>query len=196
MRKFYLAVIILSIYFCQGCASTPSCCLISVPKINLTGQRTVIERQIVGDYKEIEEDAWATSSLQTTVQQSKSKKTAAGGDRELFAAMKIREYHKDRIREYKNEGVIGESFTGYIEYRSVKKYDKDKVLKRRLNSLIKEENYARTTIFKRQYYSANKKEANKLQYKMWGGTYFSKEQEKKSAKGDWLKRKSGRWVQK
>ena len=83
------AVISLSLY--AGCSSGPSCITVVPPTINLTGEKTVIERQIVGDYRELEKDAWSISSVKTTTGKSASQGQISG-DPEIVKAVKIRDY--------------------------------------------------------------------------------------------------------
>ena len=77
-------------------------CSIVPPAINLTGGKTIVERQIIGDYRELEKDAWVLSSVQTNVQKSGSEGRGSA-DPELFQAMQVREFHKEKIRKYKDD---------------------------------------------------------------------------------------------
>ena len=131
-----------------GCSSKipflkdiPSCCLISPPDVHLTGEKTVVERQIVGDYRELEKDAWIISSVRTNIQRSKG--TTTGGDEYILKALKIREFHEDKIRRYKDQGAVGEKNNGFIAYIRHSKYESDKNLKNILLRVAEEENKAR-----------------------------------------------------
>jgi len=87
-RVYYIILILCaSLVIHSGCSSTqncmkgmPSCIEITPPDINLTGERTVIERQVIGDYRELEKDAWIVSSVQTSVAHGRSQQMMQTGD--------------------------------------------------------------------------------------------------------------------
>ncbi len=192
-------IIIISTVFISGCktaeSSRPSCCLIAIPDITLTGEKTAIERQIIGDYKELEKDAWIVSSVKTSIQKGEGTSTASGGDLALLRALKIRELHEQKIRKYKIEGAIGESNNGLIVYKSAPKYDKDKENKRILSIVIKEENKARRTIFERSLVQAGAEKPDSGDINSFG-KIFAEEQRALAKKNDWIQEKSGEWVKK
>jgi hypothetical protein len=169
-------------------------CTIAPPVINITGEKTVIERQIVGDYRELEKDAWILSSVKTNIQR-KGYTVVIGGDRILFTAMKIREYHMDKIRDYKDEGAIGEMNTGYVQYRSTLKYDRDRDLKELLFRVINEENKARGIIFKRSLIRSGVKDPDNEEIRSIG-MKFAEEQRELAQKNDWIQNESGNWIRK
>jgi hypothetical protein len=177
-----------------GCSSTPSCINIVPPDVNLTGEKTVIERQIVGDYMELEKDAWTISSVKTTV----GRKNVSGkmsGDPELFKYMKVREFHLDKIKEYKNEGVLGEGNTGYIQYMETKKYEASPAEKKILLTVIEEENRARREIFNRLVFLSKGTESEKVEIDFFGRV-FAEEQRGLAEKDEWIQDNSGKWGRK
>ncbi|MCP4136257.1 MAG: YdbL family protein [bacterium] len=194
-RIFFIIIISIIFYGLTGCSSAPSCLRVAPPTINLTGQKTAVERQIVGDYKELEKDAWAVSSVKSTVQKSKGGDATAGGDPELFKALKVREFHKEKIREYKTEGALGETNTGYVKYMKVSKYEKNGVEKDELLTVIKNENMARKKIFERVLFVTKKKEPLEGDINAYG-RLFAEEQRNIAEKSDWVQKKSGAWGRK
>jgi hypothetical protein len=189
-----LLLIILGLVQCKS-TSTPSCCVIASPEINLTGNRTVVERQIVGDYKELEKDSWIISSVRTTVQKTKGAGTMTAADRELFLAMKVREFHLERINGYKKDGALGENSRGLIEYRKTAEFEKDSKAKKVLESIIENENEARRTIFKRTLVKMKKKEPDNNEIEAFG-KLFAGEQRALARKNEWIQEDSGRWIKK
>ncbi|MCL2154693.1 MAG: YdbL family protein [Leptospirales bacterium] len=178
----------------DSCSSSPSCCSISPPDVHITGEKTVIERQIIGDYMEIEKDAWTLSSVRTTVgQRNISGKMA--GDPELFKYMKIREFHYDKIKEYKSEGAIGETNGGLIQYMETKKYEVSPAEKKILLTVIDEENQARREIFSRSIYLSKGSTPENSEINTFGRA-FAEEQRGLSAKGEWIQQNSGKWERK
>jgi len=185
MRSGYLIIVLFIL----------SCSTIVPPKMYITGEKTVIESQVVGDYKEIEKDAWAISSVPTHVQKERSKRSTAVGDAELFKAMKIREYHADVIRDYKNEGVIGEAKNGLLEYRHSRTIEEDSDVKRIIMTIIEDENKARTTIFRRTLVLGGKPSPTPYDVQIFGEK-FAEEQRDAALAGDWIQNNSGSWFKK
>ena len=162
--KFFIPIILLvPLYFITGCTSGPSCISITPPRVNITTEKTVIERQIIGEYKELEKDAWTISSARTLARGDVTGTTLMGSDKELFIAMKVREFHLDRIRKYKNEGVLGEAMTGMIVYRPLKKYESNGIEKGILLKITTNENRARTTLFTRSLFLLHEKKPSRAQ---------------------------------
>ncbi|MBN1499139.1 MAG: DUF1318 domain-containing protein [Spirochaetes bacterium] len=179
-----------------GCASGGgiSCIDIVPPKIELTGEKTALERQVIGEYKELEEDAWIISSVQTNVAREQRNSQQASADQILFEAFKIREYHSEKIREYKNEGVIGEKSNGFIEYISFvnRKYENDKQEKNLITALIDEENKARYTIFRRSLVLSGIENPDEAQIRAFGED-FAVEQRSSALKDDYIQNRNGIW---
>ena len=183
-----------------GCSSKipflkdiPSCCLISPPDVHLTGEKTVVERQIVGDYRELEKDAWIISSVRTNIQRSKG--TTIGGDEYILKALKIREFHEDKIRRYKDQGAVGEKNNGFIAYIRHSKYESDKNLKNILLRVAEEENKARKIIFERTLIKSGIKEPREKDIEAFG-KIFAEEQRALAIKNDFIQDKSGTWIRK
>jgi len=174
------------------CASgeIPSCIEIAPPEINLTSQKTVVERHIVGDYKELEKDAWVVSSVQTNM----SRRTVAR-DRVLFEAMSTRDSLRQKIRGFKDEGAVGETNDGYLKYIGTPKYQRDAALRGDLMGIIEQENGARKTIFQRVLLRSGKKSPSDQDIAAFGSR-FAGEQRAFAKEHDWIQDTSGRWDRK
>ncbi len=195
-RIFLSGIIISAAVVITRCSSMPSCCVISSPKITLTGDKTAIERQIVGDYRELEKDSWVISSVKTTVQRSGGGAgTAVAGDREIFAAMKIREFHRDKVRKYKDRGLLGEANSGYVLYIKSDQVEKDKKEKDLVLMIVENENSARKQIFTRTLFKSKNKQPSDDEILSFGKV-FAQEQRALSQKNDMMQDETGRWVKK
>ncbi len=176
-----------------GCASTseiPSCCWIAPPDIHLTGQKTVIERQIVGDYREIEKDAWVVASVKTGIAPGTQVR-----DDEMFKAFMAREKLAPEIRRMKDEGAIGEANTGYLAYVGTPAYESDANRKKALHSIVTKENDARKTIFTRSLIKSGVANPTAEQVAALGKK-FAEEQCAFAKVNDWIQEAGGRWVRK
>ena len=180
--------------FCFFAAVFLAGCVVSPPPVRMTGEKTLVENQIIGEYREIEEDSWAVSSVKTGVQRQKSSSLAAG-DEASFGAMKIRELHEDRIRYYKNEEAAGEANTGYIVYRTAAAYEKDADLKKNLMAVIDEENKARRTLFERSVILAGRDKPSAADVDAVAKKFAAGEKDR-AQKNDWVQESNGTWIRK
>jgi hypothetical protein len=187
MKK--IVIILISLQLLNSCMS------LKPPKMHLTGKPTVLESQVIGNYDEIEKDAWAISSVKTNVSGLTSSSANIIGDQELFEALKIREFHADKIRDYKNEGALGENNVGLLAYRVTQKYEEDQELKRLLTLLIEEENKARTTIFSRSLILGGTENPTPFDLEQYGRK-FAESQQEIAIENDWVQNNSGNWFRK
>jgi hypothetical protein len=179
-----------------GCSSLPSCLEISPPEIRLTGEKTVIERQIVGEYRELEKDAWIVSSVRTSVTKTKgAPMVLSGGDEDLFKALKVREFNEEKLRIYKDEGAIGETNAGYAAYIPTQRYEGNAGLKKALMKVIEDENGARASIFERSLAKSGTEKPAPEQVAALAKR-FAEEQAALAKKNDWIQDKIGQWVKK
>ncbi|MCX8123014.1 MAG: YdbL family protein [Spirochaetes bacterium] len=190
-----LAIVAGILYSQVRCSSSaclkgmPSCIEIHPPAIHITGEKTALERQLIGEYKEIEKDAWVTSTVMVP---SKGERYAfISTDESLLQAIKIRELNLDRIRMYKDMGIIGEMNNGYVGIVDEKKLQsvKDSAA---IRSVVNDENNARVIIFIKSSGSQDKNDPKAIRF----GYDFAKEQHAKAKKGDWIQKEDGRWVKK
>lgn len=195
MKYKILMIISLSaaVMAAAGCASSPHCCLIAPPSLTLTPEKTPIERQIVGDYMELEKDAWIVSSVKTTYGARSSVNTT--GDPEIIKAEKVRQFHADVLSAYKSEGAAGEGNDGFVVYMKTDKYEADPAQKKILLAVLDEENSARKIIFRRSLFAIYGKEPSADETSAFG-KIFGDEQRVLAAKGEWVQENSGKWVKK
>jgi len=173
-----------------GCLKgVPSCIEIHPPAIHITGEKTALERQIIGEYKEIEKDAWVTSTVM--VPSKGERRAMVSTDETMLKAIKIRELNEDRIRAYKDMGIIGEMNNGYVGIVDEKKLQSMKEAAA-IRTMINDENNARQVIFIKSSDSKDAKDSKAIQF----GYDFAKEQHAKAKKGDWIQKEDGRWVKK
>jgi uncharacterized protein YdbL (DUF1318 family) len=158
----------------------------------MTGPKTVIERQIIGDYKELNENSWMVSSVKTFSSEGTSSDKA---DTQLLAAFADRNKIADNVALYKKEGVLGEANTGYVAYISSNAYENNVSKKAALTDIIKKENTARGTIFKRTLFLSKNAEPTQSEIDAFGKS-FAEEQAAKASKGEMVQDKSGAWKKK
>ncbi|RME91678.1 MAG: DUF1318 domain-containing protein [Candidatus Hydrogenedentota bacterium] len=107
-----------------------NCCSIVIPPVTLTGNKTAIEKQIIGEKTELEKDVWMVSSAKTTTtvanvteeerESDKAKevtnknKHAKLADDYLFTALNILETYNKDLSELKADMVVGENKDGFL----------------------------------------------------------------------------------
>ncbi|MEW6526738.1 MAG: DUF1318 domain-containing protein [Spirochaetota bacterium] len=190
-----LAIVAGILYSQARCSSSsclkgvPSCIEIHPPAIQITGEKTALERQLVGEYREIEKDAWVTSTVM--VPSKGERRAMVTADETMLQAIKLREFNEDKIRIYKDMGIIGEMNNGYVGIVDEKKLQSMKEATV-IRTLINDENNARQIIFIKSSDSKDSKDPTAIQF----GYDFAREQQAKAKKGDWIQKEDGRWVRK
>lgn len=192
MRHYMMILIAFAAALTASCSARaiPSCIEVAPPEIHITSQKTVIERQIVGDYRELEKDAWIISSVRTNLY-------APGGDRdrELFESMAARDANSEKIRSFKDEGAVGEGGDGYLHYIGTPRYQEDARRKKHLADVIQQENLARKVIFRRLLVRAGKASPSDGDIGAFGRR-FAEEQRAFAKEKDYIQDNTGKWVRK
>jgi len=96
-----------------------NCCSIIIPPVTLTGNKTAIEKQIIGPENELEKDVWMISSAKTTSHASldvETKKEAEKRQEDTFAyeALAILDHFRENLRQLKADRIVGENNKGLI----------------------------------------------------------------------------------
>lgn len=125
-------------------------CSINIPDIKITGEKTALEKQVMGEYSKIKEDAWMVASERGDNSQiiiiPEDKK-------EVINAVRNREYIKDDINEFKEKGFFAEKRDGLIE-KIIDSDIFDKLSKKEqkiMEKVFVEENLSREIIISRIY---------------------------------------------
>ena len=94
-------------------------CTVIIPPITLTGSKTAIEKQIIGEDNEIEEDVWLISSVKTVQgkkeQELSSKKAKDSKKNSLtYKAIAILDVFEPYLSKLKKDLVVGEDQNGFV----------------------------------------------------------------------------------
>ncbi|PJE01486.1 MAG: DUF1318 domain-containing protein [Leptospira sp.] len=94
-------------------------CSLKAPAITFTQTQTASEKQMIGEDKEIEKDGWLISSIKSSSSGSdlwqKDDSTDSVSDKELIIQLKKLAYLSPEISEWKDKGMIGESYDGTLK---------------------------------------------------------------------------------
>lgn len=190
---FYFVFIFGALFIGPGCGKQ-TCSFITVtpPDITLTGPKTSVERQIMGDYKELERDAWLVSSARSGEGgESLGKGSRALKEIKVFRSFVILEENRNRLKDYLGRGIIGENNKGYVQKVS-KELDKEASAKLDIESLVLTINNARKSLFLSLL--SDTKELNMSLEDI--GKIFSKEYQKNSPGGTLVQTSGGKWLAK
>ena len=80
----------------------------------LTSQRTALENQIMGSYREIDDDLIVTKIDDQTASEDKTKQVARKDNVALQRAIRNRAFNADDINELKDSAIIGEDSEGRL----------------------------------------------------------------------------------
>ena len=120
-------------------------CTVKIPDIKITGEKTALENQVMGEYTKIKEDAWMVAS-----ERGDGQLKITADRKDVVAAVRDREFLKDDINELKIKGYLGETISGLLEIIDEKIVLKlEKKEKYLIELLLKKENQARSLIMKR-----------------------------------------------
>jgi hypothetical protein len=109
------AVILLAGCICARCFGT-----IVVPPVTITGQKTAIEKQIIGEQTELEKDVWMISSAKTAEHaelDNKPKEIRRSMEQEnanTYRAFLKFELFSGYLTQLKKDRVVGENNKGYV----------------------------------------------------------------------------------
>ena len=166
-------------------------CSIKAPEVQVTGEKTALEREVLGTYHEMEEDTWMVASSRATKGEGKVK--ISPEKRKVLDALQSQKFNKDDIDEFKKKGYVGENNEGFLELRTSEELSKDQGQKDLVTEIIKEENGDREIIMGRviELNDSLKKAARKEIL-----TIFAKMNQENSPDGTWIQQPNGEWTKK
>jgi uncharacterized protein YdbL (DUF1318 family) len=121
-----------------ACALLTSCTF----NFELTSQRTALENQVLGSYKEIEDELILVSAVRGQTLAAKASENAS----DAAMARKNQDFNRDDIEEFKESGIIGEVPDGTISLTNLPS-PKNTAAMSLARELIKEENSDRSVIW-------------------------------------------------
>ena len=165
-------------------------CSIQAPEINVTGEQTALQNQVLGTFQQIESDTWIIAS--TRAVGSSQASAISEQKQKVLDAVQNRKFNKDEIDELKRDKVVGENLQGFLQIMTLEKYDRDLNYKRLVDELVNEENRDRQIVYDRVV-AVNKSaaEAGDKVYEI-----FSKLNYDNSKPGTLIQQVDGSWIEK
>jgi hypothetical protein len=166
-------------------------CAIRAPEVHVTGEKTALEREVVGTYHEMEEDTWMIASTRSTKGEGDVK--ISPEKQKVFEALREQKFNKDDIEEFKKKGYIGEDNRGLIQIRPSTELESDTQTMNLIQIIISEENRDRGIIMNRVIeLNDSLKKSNQQEILI----IFARMNQENSPKGTWIQQGDGGWEKK
>lgn len=166
-------------------------CSIKAPEITLTGEKTVIESQILGSHEQIQHQTWLTASARSGEQDII--RQTAGQQAAVQDAMQNREFYVDDINELKRDQTIGENNRGFLDILGNERYENNLDYHLWTNERVKLENNSRNVIYQRLIaanISVSRTDSAKV------ASILAKMRQEESPPGTMIQLPDGSWVEK
>ena len=166
-------------------------CAVKPPEVRIVGEKTALEKQILGTYAQIEEDVWMVASVRSSeegegVVLSEEKKR-------VLDAMQNRAFNKDDIEEFKQDGCVGENNRGLLVIRPCAKLEKDAEYRALVERIVEEDNRDRKIIMQRVI-EVNEEIGPEAEAEV--AAVFAKMNRDSAQPGDWIQMPDGKWTRK
>ena len=166
-------------------------CAFKAPEVRVTGEMTALEHEVLGTYRQMEEDTWMVAS--TRSKSDTKEVTLSPEKKKVLDAMQDQKFNRDDIEEFKKLGYVGENNVGLLDFRESEDLDKDPEKFKMVHDIVEEENRAREVIMSRVI-QLNDKLKNAVKDNV---TYvFAQMNQENSPVGTWIQKKLGEWVKK
>ena len=115
-------------------------------EINIVGEKTSLENQILGNYEFIGKEKYLLVSVRTIPDDLNK---ISDKKKKSLLAYQNRLYNRDDYERFMDRNIIGELNTGYIDILNLDTIKDDKTMVDYVKRLVKEENRDRKIIFNR-----------------------------------------------
>ncbi len=165
-------------------------CTVKTPQVTFTSERTALEKQILGEYRTIEEDALMITSMRSS---DSAAVVIPPSKRAVLEAFAERRFNADDIEDFKKDGVVGENTEGLLTILPTDKYRDDPEYRRLVDRIVAEENRDREIIMDRIVEvssSVNPFDRDAVR------KVFARMNREASPPGTFIQTPEGRWVRK
>lgn len=165
-------------------------CTVKTPEVTFTSERTALEKQILGSYRTIEEDAWMVASVRS---EESEKVAVPESKRRVLEAFADRKFNADDIGDFKRDAVVGENAQGMLTIRPTSRYEEDNNYRATVDRIVAAENADREVIMDRIVEinsSVNPLDSAAVM------KVFAQMNRDASPRGTWIETEDGRWLQK
>ncbi len=164
-------------------------CSIQAPEVRVTGEKTALEREVVGTYEEMEEDTWMIAS--TRAVEGESNVAVSPEKRAVLEALQDQKFNKDDIDEFKMKGFLGENNRGFLEIRLLEKLEQNPEEMKLVQEIVQEENENREIVMERVI-ELNDTLKKTVRDDILG--IFARINQENSSEGTWIQELDGNWI--
>ncbi|RKY81191.1 hypothetical protein DRQ07_04635 [candidate division KSB1 bacterium] len=170
-------------------AGITASCTIRAPELRVTGEKTALEKEVIGTYDRIRQDTWMIASTRGAGQRQG---VVSPEKRRVLEAIQRQKFNKDDIEEFKKKGWVGENIHGFLDIRENTKSLDDETLKL-VTEIVSEENEDRETIVVRIIeINGSLNESAKKNIEQ----VFARMYQENSPRGTWIQNIDGSWHKK
>jgi len=164
-------------------------CTISAPELRVTGEKTAIEREVIGTYDRIKQDTWMIASTRGT---GHRQAVVSPEKRRVLEAIQRQKFNKDDIEEFKKKGFVGEDIHGFLFVREEALASSPET-ESLVREIVEEENEDREVIIGRiiEINGSLTESARKSIEQVFARMY-----QENSPKGTWIQNADGTWQKK
>lgn len=161
-------------------------CSLQAPEIKVTGERSLLEKQVLGSYQSFGRDLWMATSLRGLPDSM-----ATGGEREnLLKAIRRRRFNRDDRLRLLAGGWLGETSGGLLVERADGLAPPPDAERELLARLMRQENQDRATLL------ARLERLHPEQGRAELARIFAGIQMDEAPKGAWVQAVQGEWTRK
>jgi len=164
---------------------------VRTPEVQVTGEKTALENQVIGTYQQVADESWMIAS--TRAADSGQKAQMAAEKKEVLEAVQNRKFNKDDIDEFKRDGALGENNQGFLELRPLARLEEDLEYRNLVVRIMNEENRDRKVIYDRVL-ELNPNAGRAGSAAVYA--VFAKMNIEESAPGTWVQAEDGTWYRK
>ena len=166
-------------------------CSVRAPEVQVTGEKTALENQVIGTYEQMQDDSWMVASTRDA--RNRQQVVISTEKDQFLEARQNREFNRDDINEFKKDGALGENNQGMLELRPLPKLDSDPEYRKLVVQIMEEENRDRKIMYDRviQVNTAASEAQTDEVYAV-----FAKFNRENTAPGCWIQLPDGAWIKK
>jgi uncharacterized protein YdbL (DUF1318 family) len=166
-------------------------CSIKPPEVRLTGEKTSLEKEILGTYHQMREDTWMVASTRGT--EEKPRISLSPEKKRSLDALREQEFNRDDVEEFKKKGYVGEANDGTLLLKPSDELTQNPDTRKFVEEIITEENADRLVIMARV---VELNDSLKRAVPKEVASVFAKMYQENSTSGTWIQKPDGDWIKK
>jgi hypothetical protein len=175
------------------CLTAAVSCSVRLPEVvNVTGEKTSLEREILGTYSLMREDTWMAASTRAPSPPPDSASMSPEKRRSL-EALQEQAFNRDDVEEFKRKGWVGESNDGRLALRAPAGTEPGPEDRALVDAILAEENADRAVILGRV---VELNDALKRAVPRDVSAVFARMYQDNSPGGTWVQKPDGQWSRK